>query len=222
MAPRFSSPDDNLNQLFADLATFAAPGGTLAQFAQKAATLTGFFCPQSAGPPEIPAIGITNHGLQANQPYFKGVTEVTNLWLWFYKCFDSFTFAPTTLEMPGGNAPAPRFQATVAAGGTQIPMRAVQCDLSGTYQLQWHPPNHDSPPLSTIPIPTSGHLSTHIAATAVFAFDANNLITRMWVYMDRYKLQTDLRPGSTAVLVGFSKGFEEWTKAVAETSKKEQ
>jgi hypothetical protein len=214
-----TSPDNNLDQFFADLLSFVNGSQTPAQ---KAATLLTFFCAESAGHPKIPAIGITNHGPQANQPYFKGTQEVTDLWTWFYKSFDKFSFAPTTLEMPGGTVAAPRFQATVTPGGNQIPMRAVQCDLSGTYRLQWHPTNHDSPPLSTIPVPSSGHLSTHIAATAVFAFDASNLITRMWVYMDRYKLQTDLRPGSTAVLAGFSQGFEEWTKAVATVSKKQK
>ena len=211
-----TSPDNNLDQFFADLAAFVAGAQTPAQ---KAAALLQFFCPDSAGPPVIPAVGITNHGPQipVHDPYFKGRKEVSDLWTQFYTSFQNFSFAPTTLELPGGNVAAPRLKATVTAGVNQIPMIAVQCDLSGTFQSPWNPPNHLSLPLSGIPV---GHLFTNIAAAAVFAFDIHHLITRMWIYMDRYKLQNDLFPGSSAVLAGFAKGLEHWEKTVAEASAK--
>jgi hypothetical protein len=218
-----TSPDDNLDQLFTNLANFVSETQSPTISAHNAAILAGFFCDDSAGPPAIPAVGITNHGPQGqpDQPYFVLQAGVNLLWTTFYDSFKKFTFAPTTLELPGGSVPAPRFKTTVTAGTNQIPMIAVQCDLSGTYTKQWLPHNHHSPPLSHIPV-ASTPLPTHVAATAIFAFNSSNLITRMFVYMDRFKLQRDLLAGSPSVLIGFANGIEHYEKVVAEAKKRSE
>jgi hypothetical protein len=221
--PAPTSPDDNLNQFFASLAAFAAPGGQTP--AQKAAIMAAYFCLDSAGPPAIPAIGITNHGAPGpREPYFAGQVAVTNLWNKFYTSFQPFAFAPTTLILPGypAGVAAPRLysQNTYPTAGNPVPMIAVQCDLSGKFVSPWfdHPSGHASPPLSQIP-PAADGLTTQIAACAVFAFDrTSHLITRLWIYMDRYKLQSDLGLGASAAVAGYFKGLAEWQKAVAGAS----
>jgi hypothetical protein len=221
-----TSPDDNLTQFFGNLATFAATPGTPTpgQIAGRAATLAGFFCGNSAGPPVIPAIGITNHGVPGpKEPYFTGQTAIQNLWIQFYTSFQPFTFAPTTVILPGypAGVQAPRLYAapTYPTQGNRVPMIAVQCDLSGIFVKSWfnHQSGHASPPLSQIP-PAADGLPTQIAACAVFAFGQDHLITRLWIYMDRYKLQTDLGPGASAVVAGYFKGLENWEKTLAEVS----
>lgn len=210
----FTSPDDNLTQFYQTLANFSGGGPTPAQ---KGTALGAFFCGDAAGPPQIPAIGITNHGPHgAKEPYFLGQAEIQDLWKQFYTSFPDFYFQPANIILPGSPGGV---QAPVFSSNNPVPMRSVQCDLKGTFKADWyqHPHPHQSPPLSTLhPKPGGPYLKVSIAACAVFSYDNANLITRLWIYMDRYKLQTDLGPGSGHVVAAYVRGFTHWQEALVE------
>ncbi|MBV9460631.1 MAG: hypothetical protein JO141_24410 [Bradyrhizobium sp.] len=207
----FSSPDDNLAQFYKTLADFCGGGPSAGE---KGIALGAFFCEDAPGPPQIPAIGITNHGPHGpKEPYFLGQAQIKDLWRQFYTSFpDDFYFQPTNIIVPGfpGGTGAPVF-----SSNAPVSMRAVQCDLKGTLKADWYQDAHVSPPLSHIHPRRGGpHHKASIAACAVFAYDNKNLITHLWIYMDRYKLQTDLAVGSSHVVAAYVKGFHQWLDAL--------
>ena len=215
----FNSPDDNLTQFYQTLANFSGGGPAPPQ---KGAALGAFFCGDLPGPPQIPAIGITNHGPYGpKEPYFLGQADIQDLWKQFYISFpDDFYFQPANIVLPGspGGVRAPVF-----SSNAPVPMRAVQCDLKGTFKSDWYqtPHPHTSPPLSTIhPKPGGPYFNVSIAACAAFSYDNANQITRLWIYMDRYKLQTDLLTGSTRVVAAYAQGVLDWQEALVKAGVK--
>jgi hypothetical protein len=148
------------------------------------------FCPESAGPPLIPSVGITGHG-----PNFKGATAVKLLFDTFFTSFPDISFA----EYPNNNV-----RLYSKAGPTTVGLRAF---LNGTFQQSWFQKltgkqdkdSHYSKPLSDIhPGPAGGYNAIKgngIAAAAVFIFnDANNptLVSHLSIYLDRYRFISDL------------------------------
>ena len=102
-------------------------------------------------------------------------------------------------------------------------MIGVQTTLSGDYVAKWFTDADASQPLSSIdPVAAGqdGPLHTVIYADTVFSFDkASNRITHLWAYLDRYKLSHDLRPGTTAILEGFSRATADRQHALAEAAR---
>ena len=206
-----NSPDDTISAFFAIFTS----GGTRAQKVQR---MMALFCGDQAGPPPIPAVGITHHG-----PNFSTVAEVTRLWGKFFEAFDNFMIQPAQLTLPGQaiDIEAPRLYSRppYPPTGNLIPMAGVQTILSGDFHSDWFKKphagvaekDHSSKPLSDIApvsVGDGGPLSTKLPAFVVFAFDPNtHLIIHLWMYLDRYKMWHELQPGGPAMLTGFNEAL---------------
>jgi hypothetical protein len=144
---------------------------------------TSVFCAEVGSPPTLPAVGITDHG-----PNFQGTADVKLLFDQLFTSFPDVALAPLS--------GAPRLYST---DGFTI---GIQTTLTGTQKDKWFKhatggqKDHYSPPLSDIK-PDKIHVMV-IPACAVFNFDNSNLITRLWLYLDRYRMQQQLTPPPSA------------------------
>jgi hypothetical protein len=156
------------------------------------------FCDETADPLhpnlKIPQVGITGHG-----PTFIGKDAVREL---FEKLVDSF---PEDLSLKEVLDDGDGRLYSADGKRTQIGVRTM---LTGTLKRAWFPwrgkgvkakQSYYSKPLSDIRVYESDYRSMEIPAFAVFTFDAPNEASRVsrWsLYLDRYKMMTDLSPPS--------------------------
>ena len=133
--------------------------------------MNNVFCPNTG---TLPWVGISKYG-----PQFQGAPAVRQLFRQLFVSVSgrSWRKLPKIL-LPSGAVPPP----------TGI---AVQTTLSGTQKALWfQTPPAFSPPLSNI-TPDGLH-SMHVDACAVVFFDANDKITQLSLYFDRYLLSQQL------------------------------
>jgi hypothetical protein len=142
------------------------------------------FCVDSgAGANQIPWVGITNYG-----PQFQTAAKVHKLFVQLFTTFPDVALKPVygapRLYSPDGYAPF-----TIG----------IQTIFEGTQMAPWFPKGdtdgYYSPPLSDI-TPDRNHV-TKLAACAVFSFDGQNRISQLAIYLDRYKLKTQLTPAAS-------------------------
>jgi hypothetical protein len=163
------------------------------------------FCPNNARL-KIPAVGITSHG-----PNFIGRAEVEAL---FNRLVASFRNLSLT-QVPDSTG------RLYSADDTPVQI-GVRTLLTGSYVHPWFQKtrqddsvSHYSKPLSDIPVFPENPQSMVIPAFAVFTFaDPKNphLVSHWSLYLDRYKMATDLTPPSDLI-------FEEWKKKIEKPSK---
>jgi hypothetical protein len=142
-----------------------------------------------------PSVGITDNG-----PTFTGTDDVEAFFTRLFTVFSPIVWLQQ-FSIPGARpiVVSPRLYSN---DQWATPTISVQTWMQGTHVDWWFPkppagkPSHYSPPLSDIK-PT-GKITT-IAASAVFALDGH-LISRLWIYLDRYKIGTDLNPQGAALL----------------------
>jgi hypothetical protein len=162
------------------------------------------FSPDNAGN-GTPQVGISGHG-----PNFIGATEVAALFDKFFFSFPDFRIAQGMLAQ-GGPTLTGRLYARDADAPPTIGLRVT---LMGTYSQPWFKKkkgikdkkSHYSKPLSDIPADSSQ--VTTLEGFAVFSF-ANNLISQLSIYLDRYKLSTDLLPPSDTLTAQWVRQIEE-------------
>lgn len=154
--------------------------------AASEANLLGLFTADAPGPPQIPSVGIANHG--AN---FIGSADVKAL---FDRLFSSFP--DLTLKEVDKTR---RLYSLDSYTGYQTV--GAQATLKGTFQKMWFPKvpgtadsaSHYSKPLSDIAPNQGNYLVTTIAVFAMFALSGNS-IAQISFYLDRYKFKADLEP----------------------------
>jgi hypothetical protein len=141
------------------------------------ADMMALFCAVSADN-TLPAVGLTDYG-----PNFEGA-DVEDLWT---QLFTTFPDDIKLTEIP------PRTRST--GGPTTI---MVQTRLEGTHKHDWfshaHRPghkDHHSPPLSGLPV-AHPNKKMDLPACAVFTFDGSDLITKLSIYFDRYRMAKQL------------------------------
>lgn len=124
----------------------------------------------------IPAVGITDHG-----PQFIGKDSVAELFGQLFKTFPDMELTPVR------GAPRLYSQGDPKTIG-------IQTTLAGAHQEEWFPRGHKnySPPLSGIH-PDKHHVMK-IPACAVFTFDDSGKVTRLAIYLDRYRMMRQLTP----------------------------
>jgi hypothetical protein len=152
-----------------DFFSLVQTGGT-----QNTAQIEALFVSDSAGPPPVPNIGLTQGG-----PQFSYKLGLDDLFSSLKDTFSSWALDPKQnppLELANGN------------------MRAVEATLNlGSVQKQWSPYAGSTPPLSRIPV-TPGK-SSKLPLCAVFTMDSNAddaKIKNLALYFDRWKLGQDL------------------------------
>jgi len=169
---------------------------TPVQIQAKVATLLLLFSPDAVAP-VVPSVGITNHGWN-----FQLVAGVTLL---FTQLFTSFP----DLTLNEENGVTPRLYSLDSYAG--LPTISVTTSLRGSYLNAWFPKtgaadssSHYSKPLSDI-APQANNPQVlkgrGIPAISVFGLNVTNpaapLISLLSIYMDRYKFESDLKPGVT-------------------------
>jgi hypothetical protein len=154
-----------------------------------------------------PSVGISGHG-----PNFVGAGHVTNLFDKFFDSFPDFRMAQGML-MPKG---APSLTGRLYARDADAPPTiGVRVTLTGTFTRPWFRKkqkikdkiSHYSKPLSDIQ--ADGTQVTTIEGFAVFSFDNKSLVSQLAVYLDRYKIMTDLLPPSDALTAQWVRQVEE-------------
>ena len=136
---------------------------------------------------ENPVVGITEHG-----PQFVGVRDVKRLFDELINSFSRLVLLPQLSAI--GNVPVLSSRRLYSQDHSTI---GVQTILAGTHVRKWFPDpkdSHYSPPLSTID-PDGAH-KMEIPACAVFTFDGDHKISRLQIYLDRYKLGQQLKPAA--------------------------
>ena len=168
------------------------------------------FSPDNAGN-GTPDVGISGHG-----PNFVGAADVAALFDKFFFSFPDFRMAQGMLMPQGG----PTLTARLYARDADVPPTiGVRVTLMGTYSQPWFKKkknvkdkkSHYSKPLSDIP--ADGSQVTTIEGFAVFSFDATNLISQLSIYLDRYKLSTDLLPPSDVLTAQWVRQVEDEGRA---------
>jgi hypothetical protein len=213
-----ASNDDTVKKFFAVFAS-KNPEKT------KVADLMNIFCPNDAQS-KTPAVGITDHG-----PNFTGAGEVKLLFEKLFHSFPDLKWLPAKLSLPGLDAeveaPRLRSEAEFPSKAKPIPVIAVQTTLSGTHTHAWFPDpkdKHYSSPLSDIHPGNEkggeGLLRTTTPTAAVFAFDANNKITHLWMYLDRYRFVHHLNPGAGALLGGYNQARKDRAEAMEKSKQR--
>jgi hypothetical protein len=160
-----------------------------------AANVVSCFCADAStyGPATI---GIANHG-----PNYSGQGAITTL---FQRLFTSFQNLTLTEEKKY----APRLYSLDKA---TLPTISAIMSITGSFVSPWFPKvqgtpdstSHYSKPLSDINPQTSSPTvlkGKGIPVAAIFSFDTTNAnnpsIARLWLYLDRYRFESDLRPVS--------------------------
>jgi hypothetical protein len=151
------------------------------------ANLINLFSVDSANPNPPPAIlfpvlGITDHAVPGKTigPGVHGRTRIQRI---FHRLFASFE--GTLLFDPLDASPYLQ-----SIDGSTV---SVRITITGTQTGTWFPPGDADASLPFSALPSAGKPST-IAACAVFTFDGTPLIQQLALYMDRYKLMSDLQP----------------------------
>jgi hypothetical protein len=152
-----------------DFFSLVQTGGT-----QNTAQIEALFVGDSAGPPPIPNIGLTQGG-----PQFYYKAGLDDLFSSLHDTFSSWALDPKQnppLELANGNR------------------RAVEATLSlGSVKKKWDPDAGATPPLSRIPV--TPNRSSTLPLCAVFTMDSNAdnaKIMNLALYFDRWKMGQDL------------------------------
>jgi hypothetical protein len=135
------------------------------------------FCPDN--PQQgVPCAGITDYG-----PQYVGAGEVGDLFNQLFTTFPDLALTP----VPG----SPRLYSPSDYSPKTI---GEQVTLTGTQTGKWFARDHKfySPPLSDIH-PDRVHVM-RISACGVFSFDSASRVTRMAIYLDRYRMMQQLTP----------------------------
>ncbi len=137
---------------------------------------------------KIPSVGVTDHG-----PQYVGTADVAELFQKLFAAFPEMTLEP----LRGAPHLYSNDKNTIA----------VQTTLKGRHHAEWFPPGHKfySPPLSTIH-PDKVHVMD-IPACAVFTFDDKHRISRLSIYLDRYRMQQQLTPTGASAHTGSGGGL---------------
>jgi hypothetical protein len=152
------------------------------------ANIKAQFCNDDpAANPQVPCVGITDHG-----PAFFLQQGVDDLFTQLLRTtFKNLTWVsyPPHLTWPGG-------------GAYQYAEIGVQSTFTGTYKGNWFPSGgpHGSSPLSNLQ--NYAHYGHHLGkkrgnadglpAFAVFTFDGANKIRQLQMYLDRYALMQSI------------------------------
>lgn len=141
------------------------------------------FCAEDAQR-KVPCVGITDHG-----PQYVGAADVAELFRQLFTTFPDLTLTPVP-GAPGLESPPKYSPKTIG----------LQTTLTGTHLAPWFPLGHRffSPPLSNIH-PDKVH-TMKVPACAVFTVDDRDRVSRLAIYLDRYRMKQQLTPSDTKAI----------------------